>query len=299
MANYRVLWLENALGQTYALTDESRTFTFLNTPTGFGFTRSYSVEKVGNLEILTSEEFSTGNVTGELVFYNPQGNDYIYQDYQDFIDFIKYKHLRLYYQTPNLLASDSFYTNILITSIQKGEIDEVGMLKASITFHKFTPWFNATDTVIKLDNTLTSDGKHYNLVRPYHYSSTGFDGATIINQGTNEVGFIFTISGDTITNPYFALSQNGEVYGVCRINGTYDYVMINSIEDAEQIYLELNGTVIASPEQKQDFTVRDGAAYLTWCKLKTGTSTIRVSGGNIDTFAGEVTVAFKNSYVSV
>ena len=297
--DYRSLWLENALGKTYALTDETKTFTFLNTPTGFGFTKSYSVEKVGNLEILTSEEFSTGNVSGELVFYNPKGNDYIYQDYQNFISFINHKPIRLFYQTPNLLESESFYADILIASIQKGEIDKDGMLKASINMHKLGPWYNSSDTVIKLDNSLTSEGKYYDLERPYHYSSKGYDGGSIFNNGTNEVGFIFTISGDEIQNPFFSLIQNGEVYGVCRINGTYDYVMINSIEDQEQIYLELNGTVIASPEQKQDFTVRDGAAYLTWCKLKTGESTIRVSAGNIDTFAGEVTIAFKNSYVSV
>ena len=440
MANYRLLWLENALGNSYALTDETKTFTFLNTPTGFGFSRNYNVEKVGNSEILVSEEFYTGNVSGELVFYNPGGNDYIYHDYQFFIEFIKAKPIRLCYQTPNVSLANSFYTNILITSVQKGEIDRDGMMKCSITFHKLTPWFNREDKVLRLTNELTSKGKYYGpyprpaysasntyekgdyceyghsiyvciedittaeawnsehwteskfgvatysssktyakgdycvnnsavavyssastyakgdyakysdviyqcntaittaeawnsdhwdavefaiyqcnttittaeawnsghwdpfedgLRRPYYYASTGFSGSTIINSGTNEVGFVLTMDGDEITNPSFSLSQNGVVYGVCRLVGTFDYVLINSIEDMEQIYLEHEGTIISSPEQKQDFTVRNGAAYLTWCKLKTGTSKITISGSNIDTYAGVVTVAYKNSYVSV
>ena len=89
------------------------------------------------------------------------------------------------------------------------------------------------------------------------------------------------------------------VYVICKINGTYDFVMVNSIERTESMYLERNGSSITNPEQYQDFTIANGQSYLTWIKLRVGESIFGFTCGNIDTFTGTVTLQFKESYVSV
>ena len=294
--NYRKFWLVNSLGNKYELTDKNIK-TFLNTPQGLGFDRKITVQQIGNSEIITSQQFKLTDVTAELLFYSQQ-NGTIYQDYQDFIQFIKYKPLELHYQTPNEL--ESYYSEILITSLQKAEIQSDGILHCPISFHRLTQWLTDKDYTITLTNTPIDEGKFYELERPYHYAGTNLSNTPITNNGTDDVGFILTINGGTtgVQNPMFTLTQRGEQYGVCKINGTYDYVQVNSVEKDETLYLERDGSVITNPEQYQDFSVANGG-YLTWCKLRVGESIFSFTCGNIDVFDGEIIVSFKNSFVSV
>ena len=118
------------------------------------------------------------------------------------------------------------------------------------------------------------------------------------NNGTDDVGFILTVDGEA-QNMQFTLSQNGVVYGVCKLTGTYDFIQVDSVERTESIYLESGGTSISNPEQYQDFSVANNQTYLTWIKLKVGESVFSFTCGNIDTFDGTVTLSFKESYVSV
>lgn len=291
---YRKHWLVNALGETYDLTNPLTTV-FFNEPQGFGFEREFSSIQVGNSELVTSQSFVLTDINGELVFYS-EDNSRVYEMYQQFIQFAKYKPLEFHYQTPNLLKS--YYCDVLFTLADKTEIGQDGMMRVPVTFHRLTEWLDDEDYSITLYNVLTNDGKHYNLQRDYHYAGTGLSNTVINNNGTDDVGFIITVNG-SVQNPQFTLSQYGQVYGVCKITGTYDFVQLNSVERNESIYLELNGSAISNPEQYQDFTVRNGSAYLTWCKFKTGQTTFTFTSGNIATFAGSVTISFKNSYVSV
>lgn len=290
--NYRKFWLVNSLGNKYELTDKNIK-TFLNTPQGLGFDRKITVQQIGNSEIITSQQFKLTDVTAELLFYAQQ-NGTIYQDYQDFIQFIKYKPLELHYQTPN--EQESYYSEISITSLQKAEISSDGILHCNATFHRLTEWLGK-DVVVELYNTPTGDGKQYPLERPYQYAGTDLSNKPIYNNGTDEIGFILRVEGE-IQNMMFTLSQGSDVYGVCKINGTYDFVEINSTEKDETIYLERNGSAITNPRQYQDFSVANGG-YLTWCKLRVGESTFSFTAGNIDTFDGKISLIYKNSYVSV
>lgn len=297
MGNYRKLWIINSLGNKYDLTDDNSKG-FLNTPNGFGFNRVYSSQQIGNSEIVISQQFQLTDISGELLFYNgDNGNKY--QAYQDFIQFVKYKPLELHYQTPNEL--DSYYSEVLFTQVDKSEVSEDGILRLNVVFHRLTQWLTDKDYTIKLTNTPIDDGKYYELVRPYHYAGTNLSNTPITNNGTDDIGFIITIEGGTngVQNPTFSLTQEGDTYGICKINGTYDYVQINSVENVEDMYLERNGATITNPEQYQDFTIANGSSYITWCKLRVGTSIFNFTCGNIDTFDGTITISFKNSFVSV
>lgn len=294
MALYRKFFLINSLGNRYDFTEKNSKI-FLNDPQGFGFVRRYTAQQVGNSEIITSQSFNLTDITGELLFYN-SNNGLIYQDYQDFIQFAKYKPLEFHYQMPNAL--DDYYCDVLFTQANKSEIENDGILHVNVSFHRLTQWLTAQDYTITLTNEPVGEGKYYDLVRPYHYSGTTLANTPITNNGTDDVGFIFTING-SVQNPTFTLTQEGEQYGVFKLNGTFDYVQIDSVEQIDSLYLENGGSVIANPESYQDFSVADGQAYVTWCKFRVGQSTFSFSCGNIDTFDGTITISFKNSYVSI
>ena len=295
MANYRKHWLINALGERYDFTKDNSKI-FLNDPQGFGFKRQYTSQKVGNSELITSQQFQLTDIQGDLLFFNNTlGN--IYEDYQKFIQFAKYKPLEFHYQTPNELTS--YFCDVLFVQADKGEVSaEDGVLHVPVVFHKLTEWLDANDYTITLYNEPIGEGKYYELVRPYHYAGTNLSGTPINNIGTDDVGFILTIDGE-VQNPQFTLTQYGDSYGVCKINGTYDFIQIDSVERTEKIYAERNGSVITNPEQYQDFTIRNGNAYLTWCKFRVGETIFSFTCGNIDTFDGTIEISFKNSYVTV
>lgn len=292
--NYRKHWLVNALGERYDFTERENTV-FLSNPSGFGFQRSYSSMRVGNSELVTAQQFTLTDINGELLFYKSSVGGK-YEDYQNFIQFAKFKPLEFHYQTPNELTS--YHCDVIFVQADKTEVDIDNILHVPVTFHRLTEWLTDQDKEYVLDNTPLDEGKYHDLVYDYHYAGTNLSNSIITNDGTDDIGFVIEVIG-RCQNPQFTLSQNGEIYGICKINGTYDYVMIDSVERTEQIYLELNGASISNPERYQDFTIRNGASYLTWCKLKVGETLFSFTSGNVDTFTGYVRISFKNSYATV
>lgn len=291
---YRKFWLVNSLGNTYELTNPDKKV-FFNNPSGFGFRNSYETKEIGNSELVTSEKYKLTDISGKLVFYDDK-NGFKYSEYNNFISFIKYKPIEFHYLTPNNI--EEYYCDVIITNLSKSEVEKQGYLDCSITFHRLSEWFDKHTVIKELTNTVDTTGKNYPLERPYHYAGTGLSNAELFNNGTDDIGFVFTITGE-VQNPVFTLTQNGKKYGVCKINGEYDFLQINSIERYESIYLERNGTVISNPERYQDFSIRDGASYLTWTKLKVGKTDFTFNCSNIDTFSGLITIKYNYSYISV
>lgn len=291
--DYRKFWMINSLGNRYDFTEDLDVF--LNTPQGLGFRRTYSKITVGNSELVTSQQFQLTDVQGELLFMgNTNGEKY--ESYQKFVQFAKYKPLELHYKTPNNLLS--YHCDIIFTQLDKSEVGQDGILRCPVTFHRLTEWLTDQDEVYVFNNNPLDEGKFHDLVYDYHYAGTNLSNSVINNNGTDDVGFILEIIGE-VENPQFSLTQGGETYGICKINGTYDYVQIDSVERTESIYLEQNGSVVTNPEQYQDFTIANGQSYLTWLKLKVGQSQFAFTSGNIDTFDGTVKIRFKNSFATV
>lgn len=291
---YRKFWLVNSLGNKYDLSNRE-TNAFLHTPNGLGFTRNVTTQKVGNSELVTSQAFVLTDITGEILFYK-NTNGAKYQEYQNFIQFVKYKPLELHYQTPNDL--ESYYCDVVFTQADKSEISQDGVLHVPVVFHRLSEWLTDKDYTIVLNNDPVGEGKHYDLVRDYHYAGTNLSNTIVNNVGTDDVGFVIEVVGEC-SNLFFTLTQGGDTYGVCKILGTYDFIRIDSVEKTENIYLERNGSVITNPEAYQDFTVADGNAYITWCKFRVGETTLNITMGNIDDFDGHVVVSLKNSYATV
>lgn len=290
---YRKFWLLNSNNERYDLTDEQGSV-FLNQPDNLGFSKSYSSMRVGNSEIINNTQNDLNNITGELIFYK-RGNNYIYQDYFDFVQFIRFQPLRLYYLTPNNVSP--YYTEVVISSVGKGEIDyNDGCLHCPISYKRITLWLTSEVIQVKGENSASAGGKEYNLIRDYSYEGGSLANLSLNNEGSESTGMIIEIIG-ACNNPQFALFQNNVQYGICKLTGNFDYVRIDSIETEEEIYLESSGSILANPTAYQDLSVADGTSFVTFCKLATGVSTMVWNFGT--PFTGEVLISYQNTYVSV
>ncbi|MBQ0113744.1 MAG: phage baseplate protein [Bacteroidales bacterium] len=296
--NVRQLWLINSKGDKYDLNSKQH---FLYDPNGLGFQKGYSNQRIGNSERITDEFFQMVDVNGEMLFIGAN-NEFNYQYYDEFIDFIKFKPLQLHYKTPNKVYG--YYSDVVITSIQKGETSVDGILHCPIVFHRSTQWKNDETTKLVFTNQIETGGKFYDYTYDYHYAGNSLsDMQPIVNNGTEDCPMVFEIvcnDGDTVVNPLFTLFQNDVPYAKIKLTGTFSYVRINSDELNESIYLEdEDGTPIANPMNTQDFASFDGETYFTFIKLKTGENTGVFTCGNIDTFDGVIKLSYEEKRASV
>ena len=288
---YRQFYIENGLGDKYYLTNKNFKH-FLSDPQGLGFQKTVNGYTLGNVTKVTSSSYNFMTISGELLFYSEREN--AYQEYFNFVNFISFEPLQLFYLPPNTLTP--YYCDIELTQADKSEYNKDGMLHVPLSMQMTSRWLSSEETVIELSKSFVGEGKHYDLGRPYYYAGNSLSNVEITNTGSEDIGMIIELNGD-ITNPQWTFTQNSVVYGSCKINGTYDYVKVNSQDGEQSIYLENDGSIIANPTVYQDLSITGGV--LTFIKLKTGTSIFSFTSGNIDDFNGTIKIRFSNSFVSV
>lgn len=289
----RQFYLENSLGKKYELTNKNFK-QFLNEPEGLGFSKNLNVLRIGNVELITDEQYSMPSISGEVLFYDNLEN--AYQDYLEFINFVRYSPLKLYYLPPNMLFP--YYIECSITQVDKSEYQRKGYLSCPVTFYGYTLWQNSQESNLVVSNNENKDGKYYELIRPYHYAGNSLNSIEINNTGDVPIGFVFEVVG-SVTNPRLIASQNGIVYGQLKLNGTFDYIRVDSNDLTESIYLENNGTVITNPLSYQDLSIADGVSDITFFKLKIGESKLSFSCDKISSFQGNVSFKWKDKKVSI
>lgn len=289
----RQFYIENSLGNKYYLTNKNFKH-FLNEPNGLGFTKNLTVLRLGNDELITDEQFSMPSISGTILFYDDVGK--AYQNYLEFINFIKYAPIKLYYLPPNLLFP--YYIECRITQVDKSEYTKNGYLSCPITFYGYTLWQNSQESTLTVGNSESKDGKYYELIRPYHYSGNSLNSIKINNIGDVPVGFVFEVVGN-VTNPRLIATQDGVAYGQLKLNGTFDYIRVDSNDLTESIYLENNGTVITNPLSYQDLSIADGVGNITFFKLKIGESKLSFSCDKVSSFEGNINFKWKDKKVSI
>lgn len=289
---YRQFWLINGNGEKYTFTDKNSKV-FLNTPTGLGMSKSVSGYTLGNVLKVTTKSYGLPSITGDLLFYDKREN--AYEDYFNFMKFLSLEPIFIYYQPANTLTP--YFAKCEVTIVEKGEFSTDGAMHCSIGIMNTTHWLNSNERVLELTNTNVGSGKFYDLTRDYYYAGGTLSNINLQNDGSESVGFTIEIDGD-VTNPQWTISQYGKTYGTCKINGSYDYVKVNSVDAEQSIYLENDGASISNPSSYQDLSITNGGA-LTFIKIKTGQSTMVFTCGNIDTFNGTIKIRYNESFVSV
>lgn len=290
----RKFYFTNALGERYLLTDKNFK-SFLNTPQGLGFSKSIGTQRLGDSELVTSSYYNMPQPNGEVLFYDKNRE---YQSYFDFIKFLSYAPIKFHYIPSN--AIEPYYIDCEVIQLDKSEISyEDGVMHCPIVIYGTSLWKTSNQQSMTLTNEIVGEGKLYDLVRPYNYAGSSLANIEFNNNGTLPTGFIIEIDG-AIQNPQLsAYDVNNNRYGILKLNGTYDYVRVNTNDKEQEIYLENNGSVIANPTSYQDLSVADGQSVLTFFKLRVGQSKLVFTGGNIETFDGTVTFRWNNEFISV
>ena len=294
---YRKFYLMNSADETFYLTEKNYK-QFLNDPTNLGFAKTYSTLRLGNKDVITSEQFNLLIPQGEVLFFDTTNADK-YESYSLFIKFLTKTPIRLYYLPPNV--TEPYFADVNVIQLDKSEVsEEDGMLHCPIQFKALSFWQTAGENTMEVQPDV-GIGKYYPLVRKidegYFYGGSALSNVQIFNDGTLETGLIIEIFGEC-EDPQINFYQDGEQYGVCKLNGTFDYVKINSIEDEEELYLEYNSSALANPLSYQDLSVGSPSnLYVTFVSLKTGQTTLTVTFGS--NFSGYVKFTWRDSYVSV
>ncbi len=291
---YRKFWFVNSQFQTFELTDKNYA-QFLSNPSGLGFNKTIQTQRLGNVEYVVEQSYDMPTVSGDVLFY---GNiTEVYQNYLNLIEFLKYEPIQFFYLPPN--SNSPYYIDCNVVTLEKGEM-EGGRLTCPIQIYGNSLWKNYDVTTIEVNTRVLSGGKHYALVRPYTYIGTELSNFPINNNGTLVTGFVLEING-TSTNPKFTLTdENGVIYGIVQLRGTFGYVRINTNDSAQSVYLEsTNHAIMSNPSSYIDFSARVDGAVTPFPKLKGGLTKGSFTAGNIDEFSGFVRVTFNELFVGV
>lgn len=292
----RNFWLTNAEDNTYELLgpNVNNTITFLYEPEGLGYSVDLSTIKLGNTNIIMSEQYNLGTFAGDLVFFGTVAE--VYQQYQNLLSFLSKRPITLHYLPPN---TDTGYRCLVrVTSVEKTEVNyEDSCLHCPIQMFRQGMWYQDEPNELVVYND-TEDGKKYPLDRPYSYGALSLQNIQLTNVGMADTGIKVEIFG-SVTNPEWSLFNNdGVQYGAAKILGSYDYVRVDSDDMSEEVYLELGGSSIANAINYQDLTVGSPQQiYVTFLKLRPGRNTLMFDLG--DSFDGYVRLTWSNAYVSV
>ena len=294
---YRKFKLLNSLNQEWELTDKNFKV-FAHNPEGLGFSKTFSLIRLGDENLIPYYMINLDIINFELLFYDESRSDK-YQKYEDFMSFISRKPLKLLYQRPN---SFTWYRrSIEIVSLGKTQVEfEDSMLHCPLQMQTLSFWEDNEENVIYIDNMEQEEtgGKIYPITYPITYGTNSVSNINLISLGMLDSPLEMTITGIVENPQYILYDDNDEIYGRGRFNGTFDKVYVNSKESEEQIELQYNNLILQNPMSYQDLTVGSpNQTYITFLKLKTGRSKLRFVLG--DDFRGSVQIKWRNRYVSV
>lgn len=250
--SYRKFWMSNGQGTQVYFTRDCNIF--LSNPTGLGYTNTVTTNQYANaLNVITTEQnFAT--VGGELLFMSDDNKDK-YEQYNDFVEFLSHEPLTFYYQLPNT-NEDVYSMDVAVGSLDKTETKNDDILRCTFSLMGLSRWQGTEVTV-------NGTGDTYTIANPSHMP----------------IGFEITITG-SLVNPYFTLSQDGDVYGEAKFDSStaFDSIYVNSRDGKQEVVLEQGGSVIANPLGYQDLSISNGSIYVTFVKLARGTSTLTIGG---------------------
>lgn len=291
---YRKFRLLNAQNKIFELTDKNFKV-FASNPAGLGFSKTVSIYRLGNENLVPYSMINLDQITFELLFYDESLADK-YQKYDDFISFISHKPIYLLYQKPN---SFNWYRRLVESmSLSKTEVQLDGMLHCNYNVQTLTFWEDNDVNIKHITPSEEGESKVYPIVYPFMYGSTTLSNIELVSVGLLDTPMKIIINGRTENPQYILYDANDNIYGRGRFDGTFDKVVVDSAESSEEIQLYLNDLLLSNPMAYQDLTVGSpDEIYVTFLKLKNGTSKMSFVLG--DSFDGDVTIEWRNRYVTV
>lgn len=266
---FRKFWIENSKGERWDLTEHDL-LTFLNNPQGLGLTKTLDTTRYGEHAVKVGETYSFPAPSGDILFYDTANMDR-YHMYNLFCRFIVNTPLILHYKIPN----DEYTLECEVTGLTKTETKDDNIMTCGITFSGMSFW---KGNEVKITGSETT--------------------YTLKNEGDFPVGFEITVEG-SLTNPYFTLEQDEELYGEAKFDDTvaFDSVYVNSNDGEQDVILQQESAIVPNPLSYQDLSISNGSIYVTFVKLARGESTLTIGmdSGSVTS----VNIAYVPCYRSV
>lgn len=298
---YRKFSLVNSDNATWNLTDPL-TKTFANNPDGLGLRTNYNGYRLGNKVRVSGFTYEFINKNFEIIFYGDTQEE-IYANYSKFVQFITTGELILLYEIPSDKAV--YRIKILINELNKTEIKENGYMSCNFSMTPLSFWEDSQKNTIIINSSTTPSGgantnnlKSYPLTRPYAYAASGFDDIEINTKGNFETPIEITITGEVTDPKYNIYNEDNKLTGVCKLDGSFDLVYINSDEIDEELLLLSNGLILPNPYNYQDIEVGDNeTTKITFLTFNKGYNKMTFNLGS--TFEGSVKIEWRNRYISI
>lgn len=290
---YRKFKLLNGLGVEFNLTEQNIKV-FGNNPQGLGYSRTMSLLRLGDENIIPYQIINLETIDLEILFYDNKLIDK-YQKYNDFIDFLSHKPLYFLYQKPN--SFKWYRRKVEVLSLTKTEVLRDGILHCPFRLQTLGFWEDNDSHIIDTSN-VNLEGKVYPITYPFKYGATALSNIQIVSEGVLDTPLEMTINGQVTDLQYNLYDNRGNVYGKGKILGTFDRIYINSDEANEDIQLTRGGLLIDNPLYYQDLTIGSpNEVYITFLKIKTGINKLSF---NVDLgFDGDIKIEWRNRYVTI
>ena len=275
---YRQFALTNGNGEVYKLTDKNSDI-FLDNPNNLGINKSIQTLRVGNSELVQNESYSMIQPSGNLIFHK-NSNSGKYEDYFKFVRFASVKPITLWYKIPTNEAESEYHIPVEIMTLDKGQVNENGLLEIPISFYG-TKFWQITQTQVE---------SNQNSIEVY-------------NDSDFPVGVHLTLRKsdlDTFSNPKIKFIQNNTEYGGVAID--YDdlkTIEFDSRDTSQEIVLYDGESIIPNPFSYIDFSYADGVKDFPFPKLKQGYSTIVFTFDEDTSTNKTYLVEFEREFLSV
>lgn len=203
--NIRRFKLINADGVWYDLTVHEH---FLHTPSGLGYQRDTTYQRLGTRFAVLEDAFAQGQIMGDVFFPHPKA----YDKYFEFIRFCQNTPLYLSYKPSEV----EYFREVRVSSVEKTELT-VGGLNCPITLDCLSLFYKRE--LINADGEITTGGKVYNYKYDYRYSSSMINTVEIQSDSYTDSPCIIYVFGEAI-NPIWRHYVNNVLVATGAISGT-------------------------------------------------------------------------------
>ena len=183
---YRTFTLRNEKGQEYPLSSpDFERYGFLTEPDGLGIDIKNTYVKLGETFLLTGSDIQQGEFEGTMLFPS-------YSVFREFADFLfSSNSLTLLYEYDG--APGVYHRQFTVKKIDKGEMNENGLLECGITYELSTLYYleNKTNYYVVASET----DRRYTIPYPNRYVDFDSLNLVISNDGHIPASFSCTIWG--------------------------------------------------------------------------------------------------------
>lgn len=255
--NFRLI---NGDGVGYDLTTRSH---FLHTPSGLGFQKDMTYQRLGNLYVVLDDAYAQGQIMGNVFFPNPNA----YEKYYEFIRFCQNTPIRLLYKP----STKEYRRDVVLSSVAKEELS-AGGLDVAVVFDCLSLFYEHFSLFGDKEDAET--GKTYDYRYGYKYADSSTNSLLIDSDSYADSPCTIYIFGEAV-NPVWRHYVDNVLVATGKLNATIENGQKLRIDTTQIPYsitrVDMSNRLIGDVYAYGDFSTE------RFIMLKHGKNTISVS----------------------